>query len=301
MSYISKKLQNYSDIYGGNNIGAILIIISSFTMAAMMAAIKELSLIYPSWQILLARSAGQLIILVPIIISSKLRVFRTKEPLKHTVRIILAYLGLIAWFYAIGKIPLADASAIWFSRAIFLVILGGIIFKERVGFIGWFAAIFGLFGVILMLNPNSNGINIAALAAVFGAICTGFVAVIIKKLTVNESTATIMSYSALGLTLLCVIPSLFIWVPITLASIPLFLITISCGAASQWFFINAYRHGEASVMSTIEYSRLVAAAFLGYVLFTETPTLISIIGISIIIISSFIAVQRDRIRNRFLK
>ena len=78
-------------------------------------------------------------------------------------------------------------------------------------------------------------------------------------------------------------------------------LTLLIGSAfiTQWCFTNAYRHGEASVMATVEYTRLIAAAFIGFVIFSEVPTLGAVIGIILIVTASFIAVRREQIRSWF--
>ena len=131
-----------------------------------------------------------------------------------------------------------------------------------------------------------------------GAFANACVVMVVKKLTATDATVTIMCYPAIGLTLLCLGPSILTWQPITWQAAPMFVLIMVSGIISNWCFINSYRHGEASIMGTVEYSRLVAAALAGFLIFHEVPTLDAWLGIGLIIGASFIAVRRDQIRAR---
>jgi drug/metabolite transporter (DMT)-like permease len=148
-----------------------------------------------------------------------------------------------------------------------------------------------------MLDPAAESLNEAALVAVGGAIAFACVVIMIKKLTSTDATATIMCYSAIGFTTLSLIPAILTWQPISWHSAPVFVLVMIGSITSNWCFINSYRHGEASIIGTVEYSRLVAAAFVGFLIFDEIPSLDATIGICLIMAASFIAIRRDRIRN----
>jgi drug/metabolite transporter (DMT)-like permease len=207
----------------------------------------------------------------------------------------------MAAFYTIAHLPLAQASAISFLRIIFVVALAGVVFAERVGVIGWAATVIGLAGILIMLDPTAEEVNIAALVGAAGALVTAVVTILVKRLTQIDATSTIMCYSSFGLTVLCAVPSVVAWEPITWAFLPLFALLIGTAFVTQWCFTSAYRCGEASVIATIEYARLVAAALLGYVIFSEIPTPGALTGIVLIITASIIAIRRERIRSWLMR
>jgi len=296
--FLPRILETLSERYGGNVVGAALIIFSALTVASMMGAVKELSTSYSIWQILLARYIGQFLFLAPLMIRSRGSILKSDRIDLQMLRVALAFVGIVCVFYAIVQLPLAEASALGFSQTIFVVALAAIIFAEKVGAIGWTATGIGVAGVTIMLDPTSEVLNQAALVGVGGALANAGVVITVKKLTATDSTATIMSYPAIGLGLLFVIPGSLTWQPITWDVAPLFALIMISGAVTTWCFINSYRHGEASIMATVEYSRLVAAALVGFIVFHEIPTTGALIGIALIVLASFIAVKRDQIRTR---
>ena len=299
--FLPQILERWSSQYGGNAVGSALMIIACLTNAAMMASVKELSQTYPIWQVLLMRSLGQSAMLLPIIISSRGEVLKSERVSLQVLRVVLSFISLMAAFYTVANIPLAEASAISFLRIIFVVALAGAIFGDRVGVIGWTATAIGLAGILVMLDPAAEELNIAALVGAAGALVTAIVTILVKRLTQIDPTSTIMCYSSFGLVVLCALPSIFTWAPLTWASAPIFVLLIANAFITQWCFTNSYRHGETSVMATIEYSRLIAAALLGLVIFSEFPTLDALIGMTLIITASFIALRRGKIRSWLAK
>jgi len=297
--YLPKILERWSGRYGGNVVGAGLMVLASFTNAAMMASVKELSLTFPIWQILLIRSLGQSTILLPLVIKTGGAVLVTRSIGLHLIRLVLSFISLMAAFYTVANLPLAEASAISFLRIIFVVALAGILFAEKVGVIGWAATVIGLAGILIILDPTASEINAAALVGAAGALVTSVVTITVKRLTQIDATSTIMCYSSFGLTIMCAVPSVFTWVPMSWAFVPLIAVLIGNAFVTQWCFTNAYRHGEASVMATVEYSRLIASAIIGFVIFSEIPTFSATIGIILIVMASLIAVRREQIRSWF--
>lgn len=294
---LSVRLSGWANAQDGNTVGALLIVLSSLTVAGLMVAVRDLGTSYPIWQIMLARAGGQLLLLLPFMYQGRWRMLQTEKLRWHVLRVVTAYFGILGWFYSITHLRLADAMGLSFSKALFLVGLAAIFLREKPGVIGWGATIVGFCGMLVMVGPTGDsGTLLAASAAIAGAASGAVTTLAIKLLTRTESTATMMAYPALGLTLLAGIPSIFTWVPISLQAAPLFLLAVVSGIITQWCFITAYRYGDASVLATVEYVRLVAAALAGYLLFGEVPTPLAFLGILLIVSASFVSVKRERIR-----
>lgn len=294
---LSNRLAIWAAAQNGNTVGAMFIVLSSITVAGLMGAVRELSHVYPVWQILLARTAGQFLVLLPFMFQGHWKMLRTEKLGWHAVRVLTGFVGISGWFYSIAHLRLADAMGLSFSKAIFVVALAAYFFNERPGVVGWSATLVGFLGVLIMVGPSgAEGTMMAAGAGLVGAAAAALTTLTIKHLARTESTATMMAYPAIGLTLLTAIPSALTWVPITAEAAPLFILSVLSGIVTQWCFINAYRYGEASVIATVEYIRLVTAALAGYLLFGEVPTPMAFLGILLIVSASFVSVKRERIR-----
>lgn len=294
---LNGRLSAWAASLGGNTIGSLFVLVSSVAVVAQMSAIKELGDAYPPWQVLLARTGGQLAMLLPFMARNRWNMLRTRAFGWHLVRTLSAYLGILGWFYSIAHMRLADAMGISFTKGLFLVALAAAFLHERPGVVGWAATIVGFFGVLVMVGPTGDsGFETAALAGLCGAAGGAVTTIAVKYLTRTESNATIMAYPAMGLTILAAIPSWYTWVPVTPEAAPLFGLAIVSGIVTQWCFISAYRHGEASVLATVEYVRVVTAALAGYLVFGEVPTPTAFLGILLIVLASLVSVRRERIR-----
>ena len=298
---LPRYLERWAGRHGGNTIGAALVVVASFATAAMMVSVRDLSATYTVWQILLMRSLGQVVLLMPLIVRTGGDILKTERFDLQALRVILSFGAIACMFYAIAHLPLAEASAIGFTRVTFVVALASVVFAERVGLVGWSATAIGLAGIVVMLDPAAEVLNDAALIAAAGALGTAGVTILIKKLTQTDATATIMCYATIGLTLLCLPPSIYTWQPITWAATPHFALLVFYGIVTSWCFTNGYRHGEASVMATVEYSRLVAAALVGFAIYAEIPGPDAVVGACLIVSASFIALRRERIRARIAR
>lgn len=88
--------------------------------------------------------------------------------------------------------------------------------------------------------------------------------------------------------MLALIPSLFSWQWPTRAELILLVLVGVISSVAQWFGVTAYKFGEANVVSNVEYTKMVYSLLLGYMLFSETPNMLSLMGAAIIIVSVFL-------------
>ena len=107
--FLPRILEKFADRYGGNVVGAGLIVLSSLTLAAMMAAAKDLSTTYSVWQIVLMRSIGVAVMLTPLIVRSGGSVLKSERFGLQIVRVLFGFVGIACLFYSIAHLPLAEA------------------------------------------------------------------------------------------------------------------------------------------------------------------------------------------------
>ncbi len=159
--------------------------------------------------------------------------------------------------------------------------------------------IVGFIGVVIVMRPGAEGLFDAnALIPTIGAIGAAVAATSVRKLSQTESTATLLVYQSLFVGAMAGVPLFWLWETPDLAGL-LFLLAMGVVAtAGNWIAVKALRLGEASVVGNIEYSQLVYAAILGFVLFSEVPDLYTIAGAAIIVGSSVYIFHREAMRKR---
>ena len=250
-------------------------------MALISAAVRELvERDYPLGEVLLLRYLFASVIFLTILLStSGLQGFASKRPLDHAIRSFSGVASLALLYFAITRIPIADATAIAYSAPIFITVLSIFLLGERIGLHRWVAVIVGFIGVLLIAQPVGGNWDIGVIAAAISAFTGAFVVIYLRKLSSSEKPATIGTYyNSLG-TLLCLGWVLVSgWIsPREQDLILLSGFALACGL-QQWLLTVSFRYAQASLLAPFEYLAMIFAAIVGYLFWHEIPVLTTWIG-----------------------
>lgn len=255
---------------------------------ALMAASVKLSGDLPTMEKVFFRN------LVGFMTSGYL-IYKSKESFKGNNTKLLLYrsifglIGIFFYFYAIDRLPLANAVVLNQMNPFFVLIfsflfLGEIILKLQV------AAIFiALTGVLFIVRP---GFDYTVLPAVIGLLSAVFAAAAyttVRHLRLTDSPQTIIFYFT-GITTLTAIPFM-IFGEFVVPNFFQFLALISVGVfatLAQFFMTHAYRYGEAGDLSIYSYGNTVFSIFIGIILWKELPDLLSFIGVACILLGAYL-------------
>lgn len=293
---IRQNIDNLTD----NTRGALIMICASALFTTQVALIKLLGADLPVVQILFVRQIVMIAIIAPQFLQGFPGVFETKRVGLQFLRILLALCAMTMGFTAVVHMPLADATAIGFAKSFFITIFAVIILKEIVGIRRWSAVALGFVGVLIMLQPGPEGVTLYGLMALGGAAAASAVMVIIRLLSRTETSASIMAWQAFGVGLATMIPGIYFW---TWPTAEEWLLLILMGVVSyiaQRTNIAAFKFGEASVLASLDYVRLLYATALGWLLFGDLPTISTWIGAGIIVLASIYTVWRENQRKQQL-
>ena len=246
--------------------------------------------------------------IVPIVVFLALRGelvegVKTRRPLGHFWRGILAVGGMGLGFYALTKLPLPEAVAIGYAMPILIVIFGAVFLKETVRLYRWSAVFVGLIGVAVIVWPRlsvfsgSAGpvseLTLGALASLASCVFGAFATMHVRYLVKTERSATIVLYfsitcSIAGLATLpfgWVWPSPTQWVTLVSAGI--------AGGIGQILLTEAYRHADVSVIAPFEYMSLLLSIVVGYIVFRDVPTVEMLIGATIVVGAGIFIIWRE--------
>jgi len=292
-------LQRFHDL-SDNLKGSLFLICAAFLLTVSIAFIKLAGERIPVVQILFLRQVGMLLMLSPTLIKNFPEAISTNRPGLQLFRVSLALVALFGGFTAVVNMPLADATALGFAKSFFVTLFAMIILKEKVGPYRWAAIVCGFIGVAVMLQPGASGYSIYGLYAITGAAAAGLVMVIIRLLSKTESSSSIIGYQVFGVGAVTLIPAIMVWTQPTPTE---WLIILAIGVVSfyaQKSNIYAYTHGEASLLASLDYVRLLFATILGFVLFEQLPQLSTWIGAGIIVAAAVFTVLREARRKQTL-
>jgi len=298
---LSKRIERLTERLPSNTIGALWILLAAFLFTIMATLIKLAGEGLSVFQILVVRQAVMVAIVAPKILPNLPGSLATKRPGLQAARIVFASTAMLCGFTALIELPLADATALNFSKTFFITIFAIIFLGETVGVHRWGATIVGFLGVLIMLRPEGDGlVDPYAALAIAGAACAGMVMVILRILTRTDPPITVLTYQAVFVGLLMAIPAYLTW---QTPSVEQWVIMIVLGVvswAAQMCNIKAFKAGEATAIASLDYTRLLYATVFGAVIFGNWPSVETLIGAAVIIAASLYTVRREAIKGRAL-
>jgi drug/metabolite transporter (DMT)-like permease len=277
-----------------NSRGALWMLASALTFTMMTVLIKFLGEDYPATLQTFYRQVAGLLVLLPMILRSPRAAFHTTRPGLLLFRALAGTLAMILGFYAYQQLPLADANALSFTRVLWLVPLAAFVLKEKVGPRRIAATAVGFIGALFMLQPAAQGeTSLASVAALASALLFALAVTGVKFLTRDHTTMTLMAWSAVLGLVLAIPPALFVWRWPGLADLALLATMGVLGTITQACYIKGMGIGDAAVMAPLDYTRLVFALALDYVLFHDRPNTMTMLGAAIVICSTIYITLRE--------
>lgn len=282
---------------------AILWMLAGSLLVTFMAAlVKTLGNRMPAIELASVRALILVAALLPFMLRRGRGVFVTGQP-----GLMLARSGTLAIVNAVGfwtltVLPLAYVTSISFSKPLFVTLLAVLLLGERVRLRRGLATLAGFLGVLVMLNPRTIAFGSAELWAAGGALGVAFSmalgVILVKRLTETDQPSTIIFYSNLGVVILLALPTAIYWVQPTGEEWILLALLGLVGLVGQNCFIRAYRAAEASFVAPFEYTRILTAAAVGYLLFSEVPDIWTWVGAAMITAATLYLAHRERIGAR---
>jgi len=266
--------------------------LASIVFALMALLIKLLGQRLHITQILLLRQVGMVVMISPAILRHFPGSLRAERPGLQLLRVACALVAMLFGFTAVIHMPLADATAIFFAKSFFVTIFAVIFLSEVVGVYRWSALLFGFVGVLIMLQPGTDNFSVYGLVSLIGAAGAAAVMILLRLLSRYDSAETIMTYGALGVGVIMVLPGLYFWIQPTPTEWALLVAVAVVSYYAQKCNIFAYKHGEASLLASLDYVRLLWATLFGYLVFDHFPGLPTWIGAGIVIAAAVFTIYR---------
>lgn len=280
---------------GDRPLAGIAIMLAGIAAFAVMdATIKWLTADYPVPQVVALRSWFGLPILIWLSMrEGGLAGLRTRRPLVHLGRYLLVLLLSLGFFWALSMMKLVDAIAIAFAAPIIITALSAPLLREAVGLRRWLAVGVGFCGVLIMLRPGMGVFQWAALAALGSAAVYALLMVSTRAFKSTESTASLMLYPQIGISLTGMAMVYFFWVTPTPLDLALFAFAGFFGSIGVMCLTHAFRMAPAAVIAPFEYTALLWAVLLGYFVWGELPDGITLLGASIVMASGLYILYRE--------
>ena len=267
---------------------------------SLMDVLVKWSDAYPVGQVLFFRGfCGIIPILFLIPRNRFLDFYKTTRPILHFKRCLSGLIALVAIFIALRNLPLATVVSITFAAPIFTTIFSIFLLKEKVGLYRWLAVLVGFVGIIVITEPGFSSLNFYYIYPIIFCIGLSYVAIAIRKLSTTEPVWLISFFFSFSIAILGLLSLFQGWVmPNFLDLFLLFMVGILGGLANLWLS-QSYKYSEVSLVTPLKYLALVFAIIFGYFIWSEVPTLKTLMGALLVILSSFIIFRREMtLKNR---
>jgi drug/metabolite transporter (DMT)-like permease len=208
-------------------------------------------------------------------------------------RSIIATASIMCLFAAFSLLPLADATALVFTSALFVPIFGFFFLGERVGPYRWSAIIVGFIGVLIIAQPSGEwnvlGVTFALSAAIFNAVLS----TMLRLLGRTEHPATLTFYLMFigGILLAPAMP--FVATVPGRDEIGLLIALGLCGLGMQLLLSTAFKYTPAALAALFSYTQIIWATLFGWLIFDDLPASNIILGAAIIVLASVFVVLRE--------
>lgn len=236
-----------------------------------------------------------MVLLIPVALAGPgIAALKTSRPWTHATRMAVGMVAMSFNFLSFALLPIAEATAIGFMVPIVATLLSIVLLSEAVGVHRWAAIAVGLAGVLIVVQPGSGHIPLTgAIVGLAGVAMTAWVSIIIRKLGQTESPVTTMFWFSLSSMAPLGIAMAFVGQMHDLTTWGIIALLGVFGAAAQLAITSSLRLAPVSVVLPMDYSSLIWAALVGYLIWDSWPVPATWIGAPLIIGSGLYIAWRE--------
>lgn len=286
-------------------LGIGLKVASALAFTVMSAGIKQVGSDYPTGEVVFFRSAFALLPLA-IWLSFKgdlVRLVRTSDLKGHVLRGLIGSCGMFAGFLSLTYLPLSDSVVIGYAAPLMTVVLAAILLGETVRAYRWSAVAVGFVGVVVMMAPHLDlgGIArgsvstwlIGAAFGLLGACCSAGATIQVRRLTTTETTGAIVLYFTLLTTTLGAATVVLGWKMPGVRDAALLVAIGILGGIGQILMTQSFRHADASLIAPFDYTTMIWAFLIGWLVFGEMPGSTVLVGGAVVAMAGVFVIWRE--------
>lgn len=273
----------------------LLAVLAEGLLTLMDACIKSLTPHYATFQIAFMRFAMGTIFATGLYLWH-----RPPRPSRDTVRYnalrsVLVVVTGVSFFFALGKLAMAEAMALSFVSPLFMALFGVLILGERFDARIAIALAAGIAGMSVIASGRlgtggamSTDMLLGAGAVLLSAMTYALAMVLLRARAQLDPLPTIVLFQNAGPALLLAVPALTVWRTPTAADLALYLFIGALGVGGHTLLTHAFARAEAIRLAPVHYVVLVWGILFGFVFFAEIPTLWTLAGAALIVIATLL-------------
>ena len=275
--------------------GIALTVVSMLFIASMDASGKFLSQSFPIMQILAIRFV--IFFLFALAMALRLRdrsLFKSRMPGAQIVRSLVLALEVSIFIVAFSLMPLADAHAIAAVAPLIGTMLAGLVLGEAIGLRRWISVAIGFVGALVIIRPGMGVMTWAALLPLGGAFLWAGYQVLSRRVALGDRPETTALYTAfVGMVVFGLI-SPFFWQSATAGEWAILLLNGVLGSIGHIILLKALDVAPASALQPFNYSLLLWAILIGYLVFSDLPDMLTFVGAGIVVFGGLLASDQGK-------
>ena len=247
----------------------------------------------PVIQLVLCRNIVALCVLVPVMRRLGAGLPHRRQLPIYVFRVLFTLGGMACLFFALGRMPIADVYALQYTTPLFTILLAVVILKQRADMQSWIACFVGFAGALIVMRPGIIEITLASAAALCCAFMYAGSNTTIKLLARRDNPEAITLWTNLFMLPLSLIPSLFLWVQPTTGQWPVIIGIAVVSAIGGYCFTRSVSAADARIVQPFQFSRMIFATAIGFVMFSEFPDFWTWVGAAVIFGASYYVVWHE--------
>jgi drug/metabolite transporter (DMT)-like permease len=272
---------------------ALLMFGSTVFFGLMAVAIKLASQTLHTFEIAFFRNFFGLIAALPLLIRHGPGLLKTTQLPRYVARCAIGIVSMMAGFWAIGHLPLAQAVALSYSTPIFVTVAAVIFLHEQVRARRWAAVLLGFIGMLIIVRPGTDGFSAGTLVALSAAVLSGIVSILIKQLSHTEPADRIVFLTTLIWVPMSLLPALWVW-EWPRGIVWLWVIAAGAlGTGGHMLWTRALKLGDVSALTPISFMQLPIVALAGWLLFSERLDAWTVVGAMVIFAANAYIAHRE--------
>jgi drug/metabolite transporter (DMT)-like permease len=275
--------------------GMFWIVTSGLIFSCFMALVRYVGTTMDPIQTSFLRYGLGLVFLKPFFLRVSAPDLRAMQWKLHLLRGLMHGTGVMLWFYAMSRIPLAEVTAIGFTAPVFATVGAALFLGERIRLPRITAVAVGLMGAMLIVRPGFADVDPGAVAMLVAAPLFACSDLIAKALTRKETGPAVVAYLSIIVTLVTMGPALAVWKWPTPEEWALVVCIAGLATVGHLAMTQGFKVGEISAIAPARYIQLLWSALIGFALFSEIPEIWTWVGAAIIVAAALFIARREAI------
>ncbi|WP_243695727.1 DMT family transporter [Rhodovulum marinum] len=249
--------------------GILWMLVTGANFVAVTALVKLVGTGVPAPQAAFLRYVLGLVFLLPMLgLLRRVRIDRATLAL-YGWRGLAHALGVICWFYAMTRIPIAEVTAMNYLNPIYVTIGAALVFGEKLAARRILAIAVAFIGVLVILRPGFREVSDGHVAMLFTALFFGGSYLMAKRLSERDSAAVVVAMLSISVTIALAPFALAVWVTPTLTQLAWLFGVAFFATAGHYSMTMAFRAAPLTVTQPVTFLQLVWATLLGWLVFGE--------------------------------